>query len=93
MTTTRATAASAFQKDKDALKHVCCNLLGEFDSAWENGTSTLKRSLANDGVETFKSGLLCLSEPDIDQLTDTDSGAPLPASRVISAVFTQHVKP
>ena len=57
---------------------LCCNLLGEDDTAWENGTSTLKRSLANDGVETFKSGLLSISEPDIDQLTDADSGAPLP---------------
>ena len=78
MTTTRATAIKSLQKDKDALKHVCCNLLGEDDTAWENDSSTLKRSLANDGVETFKSGLLSLSEPDIDQLTDADSGAPLP---------------
>ena len=78
MTTTRATAIRSLQKDQDALKHVCCNLLGEDDTAWDTDSSTLKRSLANDGVETFKSGLLSLSESDIDQLTDADSGAPLP---------------
>ena len=78
MASTRSSAAKSLVRDKEALQHVCCTLLGENTTAWINGTSVLKKSLANDSVETFKSGLLNLSEPDIDQLTDADSGLPLP---------------